>query len=151
MVVDDAKQAMRTEMRALRRRLPNQAGRSMALWDALLDVDAVRQARHIMVFESIPGEPDTETLIERLHAAGVATAVPEDVDLEPTWPDVIVVPGLAFTEDGHRLGQGGGWYDRFLPQRRSDCHTVGVCFVEQVVEHVPTDVHDVVLDAVLSA
>ncbi len=103
-----------------------------------------------MVFDSIPGEPETEMLIESLEAAGKRTAVPEDADLEPAWPDVIVVPGLAFTPDGRRLGQGGGWYDRFLPGRRGDCVTIGVCFAPQLVADLPTGRHDVIVDVVVT-
>jgi 5-formyltetrahydrofolate cyclo-ligase len=78
------------------------------------------------------------------------TALPEDANLDPSWPDLIVVPGLAFTAGGHRLGQGGGWYDRFLSERRADCTTIGVCFACQIVDHLPMDEHDVVLDAVVT-
>jgi 5-formyltetrahydrofolate cyclo-ligase len=148
--VDVAKQALRREMRQLRNGLSNRSERSVAIWSALLDRDDVRTAHRVMVFASIPGEPETALLIEQLHAAGKLTALPEDADLDPSWPDMVVVPGLAFTVDGHRLGQGGGWYDRFLPRRRADCTTIGVCFAPQLVDNLPTDEHDVTLDAIVT-
>ncbi len=64
--------------------------------------------------------------------------------------DLVVVPGLAFSADGHRLGQGGGWYDRFLARTRADCTKVGVCFAGQVVPQVPIEPHDVPLDLVVT-
>jgi 5-formyltetrahydrofolate cyclo-ligase len=148
--VDAAKQALRREMRRLRNGLTDRSERSMAMWSALLDREDVRTANRIMVFASISGEPETAPLIDQLHAGGKLTALPEDVDLDPLWPDIVVVPGLAFTGDGRRLGQGGGWYDRFLPRRRADCTTIGVCFAPQLVDHLPTDEHDVTLDAVIT-
>ena len=63
---------------------------------------------------------------------------------------MVVVPGVAFTATGHRLGQGGGHFDRFLPRLRSGCLRVGVCYREQLVDDVPSEPHDVVLDAVVS-
>ena len=63
--------------------------------------------------------------------------------MDPRALDVVVVPGLAFTPDGRRLGQGGGHYDRFLPRLRPDCVTIGACFAEQVVADLPTEPHDV--------
>jgi 5-formyltetrahydrofolate cyclo-ligase len=148
--VDAAKQALRREMRQLRKGLTDRSERSAAMWTALLDRDDVRTAEHVMVFASIPGEPETASLIDQLQTAGKLTALPEDCDLDPSWPDVIVVPGLAFTVDGRRLGQGGGWYDRFLAGRRADCRTIGVCFAPQLVDNLPTDEHDVTLDAVVT-
>lgn len=137
-------------MRTLRRELSGRPERSARIWKRLIATDAVKAAGRVMVFESIVGEPDTSSLIEALHASGKLTALPEDDGLDPTWPDVIVVPGLAFTADGRRCGQGGGWYDRFLPNRRPDCTTIGVCFAPQLVDDVPTDAHDVVLDMVIT-
>ena len=148
--MDDAKQVLRREMRSMRQALPDRPARSTRIWDRLLARDDVRAAQRIMVFTSVPGEPETGPLIERLHGAGIETAVPEDDGLDPTWPDVIIVPGLAFVADGRRLGQGGGWYDRFLPGRRSDCTTIGVGFAPQLVDHLPTDAHDVTLDAIIT-
>lgn len=150
MTTEDAKRALRNRMRLERRALPDQPARSERLWATLLKVAEVVAAERVMVFTSIAGEPDTGPLISALHAAGKQTALPEDDELDPAWPDVIVVPGLAFTSDGRRLGQGGGWYDRFLPARRSDCVMIGVCFSPQLLDDVPVDEHDVVLDLVLT-
>ena len=148
--VDAAKRELRREMRQLRNGLADRPERSAAMWVALLDRDDVHTSRRVMVFASIPGEPETASLIDLLQAAGKSTALPEDADLDPSWPDLVVVPGLAFTVGGHRLGQGGGWYDRFLPGRREDCQTIGVCFRPQLVDDLPTDAHDVMLDTVIS-
>jgi 5-formyltetrahydrofolate cyclo-ligase len=63
---------------------------------------------------------------------------------------VVIVPGLAFTVRGDRLGQGGGWYDRFLIGTRSECTTIGVGFDLQLVERLPVEPHDVPLDAVVT-
>ena len=71
-------------------------------------------------------------------------------DVDPATLDVVVVPGLAFTPDGGRLGQGGGHFDRFLLRLRPDCVTVGVCFREQLLEQLPTAAHDVHVDHVVT-
>ena len=54
--------------------------------------------------------------------------------------DFAVIPCLTFDRSGNRLGQGGGYYDRFLPFLRRP--TFLVCREKLVVEHVPRDVHD---------
>ena len=59
----------------------------------------------------------------------------------------MLVPGLAFTGDGVRLGHGGGYYDRLLERCR--CTTVGVCFAEQIVDVLPVQSHDVKVGRVL--
>lgn len=51
--------------------------------------------------------------------------------------DVFLTPGLAFDETGGRLGQGGGFYDRVLAERRTDTAAVGVTVEERVINRVP--------------
>ncbi|QHV98505.1 5-formyltetrahydrofolate cyclo-ligase [Spirosoma endbachense] len=46
--------------------------------------------------------------------------------------DIVLVPLLAFDPSGHRVGYGGGFYDRFLANCRPDCLTVGLSLVEPV-------------------
>ena len=53
-------------------------------------------------------------------------------------------------EQVHRLGQGGGWYDRFLRTLRPDCVTIGVAFAPQIVDVLPVEPHDVQLDMVVT-
>jgi 5-formyltetrahydrofolate cyclo-ligase len=69
----------------------------------------------------------------------------------PTLPqlDLIVVPGLAFTAKGNRLGRGAGFYDRFLSGIPATTVKVGVCFEFQRVSEVPQESHDVKMDAVV--
>ena len=62
--------------------------------------------------------------------------------------DLIIVPGLAFTQEGHRLGYGAGYYDTFLPQHPT-AHTVAVCYPFQVLDAVPVEAHDVAVRQVV--
>ena len=144
-----AKRQMRAEMRALRRALPDRPARSARIWANLQQLPQVAEAGVVMAFNSVPGEPETSALIEWCRGAGKSVVFPEDdPSPNPQLIDVVIVPGTAFTADGCRLGQGGGWYDRFLPQLRVDCLTVGVCFDAQRVTAIPVEPHDVCVDLV---
>lgn len=63
-----------------------------------------------------------------------------------TW----IVPGLAFSPDGGRLGYGGGWYDRFLADKAPSAVTIGVARPFQRVAELPIEPHDIRLDEVIS-
>ena len=69
----------------------------------------------------------------------------------PKTLDLIVVPGLAFTSDGHRLGRGAGFYDRFLSTVPGYTVKVGVCFAFQLLPEIPHIDHDVKVDALVYA
>jgi 5-formyltetrahydrofolate cyclo-ligase len=61
--------------------------------------------------------------------------------------DWVLVPGVAFDIAGHRLGYGGGYYDRLLPQLRSDAARVAGGYEIQLVDRVPTAPHDMPVQA----
>ncbi len=65
----------------------------------------------------------------------------------PAMVDVALVPGVAFTPDGHRLGQGAGFYDMLLPMLGGVSWGVG--FSCQIVDEVPREGHDRPVDRVV--
>lgn len=147
--------------------------RSVELWHRLAQLDVYAEARVVMAFAALPGEPDTDALFRRLADVGKQLVLPRiDGDLlvpvraggtwssgtwgirEPVGPavdvtdiDLVIVPGLAFTVDGHRLGRGKGFYDRFLAA--VDAPTIGVCFSEQIVDELPVEGFDICVDRVV--
>lgn len=60
--------------------------------------------------------------------------------------DVWLVPGVAFSRDGKRLGRGKGYYDSTLAKRRADSVTIGIAFELQILADVATEPHDVTMD-----
>lgn len=64
--------------------------------------------------------------------------------------DLVIVPGQAFDLAGHRLGRGKGYYDRFLMHPALHAYKLGLCLPCQLVEEVPTEDYDVVMDEVIS-
>lgn len=73
----------------------------------------------------------------------------EDDVLHPNDVAAWLVPGLAFTADGRRLGYGGGWYDRLMAEANKSALKLGIAYAFQVVESLPSEPHDIRLDAVV--
>lgn len=64
--------------------------------------------------------------------------------------DAVVVPGVAFTQRGERLGYGGGFYDRLLGGWPTRPPCIAPAFAIQVVDALPVDEHDVAVDLVVT-
>ena len=136
---------------------------SLAIAARLLELEEVARAKVVMAFWSFGSEPDTAPLIRALHDRSVTVVLPKIVDgnLEPrTYApgdpvtetsfgarepasgelveldriDVVATPGVAFDRRGHRIGYGGGFYDRFLLEVRPDALRTGICFSLQLVD-----------------
>ncbi len=63
--------------------------------------------------------------------------------------DLMVVPGIAFDRSGHRLGHGGGYYDRFLEKAPPTVFTVGLAFSFQIVDELPRHDTDIPIGKVI--
>ncbi len=97
---------------------------------------------------------DTDMTLRRyigqsnMEAGTLKTKHPCGIDIEDyTHIDAVLVPGQAFDRAGHRLGRGKGYYDRFLQQLQA-VYTRAVCFPYQIVDKVPFEPHDIVIDHV---
>lgn len=137
-----------------------------------------RNVSIVLAYFSLNDEVRTEGLVERLHQAGRTVLLPvvtgDDMVLkkydgheslkpgpfgilEPAGEvfgtdryseiDLAIIPGRAFTMDGKRLGRGKGYYDRLLPFIR--CPKIGICFPFQIVDDIPCEPHDILMDEVI--
>lgn len=75
--------------------------------------------------------------------------IPDDLPLQDV--DLVIVPGLAFDLDGHRLGRGAGYYDRFLKTLPRDTPSIGLGFDFQLRDDLPLSEHDVPLSRIIVA
>jgi 5-formyltetrahydrofolate cyclo-ligase len=79
--------------------------------------------------------------------------IPEPIADEPVAHDetaLVLMPGLAFDPQGHRIGYGGGFYDRFLSAEPGH-PTLALCYGFQMMEHLETEEFDIPVDVVLWA
>ncbi len=73
----------------------------------------------------------------------------EEKRIDPKTIDLLIVPGVAFDEQGYRLGYGKGFYDRFLP--KTDAKRIGLAFREQILSKpLPRDDFDQPVDQVIT-
>ena len=79
--------------------------------------------------------------------------IPEPIADGPVADDktaLVLMPGLAFDRQGHRIGYGGGFYDKFLAAE-PDHPTLALCYDFQMLSHLETESHDIPVDYVLWA
>ncbi len=80
---------------------------------------------------------------------GILEPAIEKTELKPHEIDLILVPGLVFDENGHRLGSGQGYFDRALPKMKK-AFRIGLAFEEFVVAELPIEAHDVPVNALVT-
>ena len=152
--------------------------RSAVLAHRLFETEPYRQARSLYAYLSFNQEVRTNPIIERAWADGKRVAVPKVIgnDMVFIWLErfdqlaegyygipepvadgpiaddataLVLMPGLAFDPQGHRVGYGGGFYDRFL-EKEPDHPLVALCFDFQMLDHLEVEAHDVPVDVVIT-
>lgn len=147
----------------------------------MLGLPEYQQAECIAVYAPLHHETDTIMLVEAAFSAGKRVLYPavcgnsmvlrqitalehlstgtfgilepcaNGVDHQADEADLIVVPGVAFDRDGHRVGYGKGFYDRFLDHPQLKACLIGLCHDFQVVETLlPAEAHDIRLDLIVT-
>ena len=173
----EQKTALRQKIRAALANLRSRAARSEKLCAAIVDSAAWRRASVVAIFAPMETEPDIELLWPHAHGKTlcyptirmggldfIAVSHADSVKIgqwgfrEPVFDpahvippdefDLVLVPGAAFTADGHRLGRGGGFYDKLLATPGFRAFKIGICFDCQLVAAVPLEAHDQRVDRV---
>lgn len=150
---------------------------SNRLYQLLFETAAWQEAGTIAVTLSMPIELDTAPIIEVAWSANKKTVVPKIVNhqmifvpfddgsslqtgqlsiREPVTEvavsankiDLVIVPGLAFTRSGARLGFGAGYYDRFLVNYTGK--TIALALSPQIKQNIPIEAHDQLIQEVLT-
>ncbi len=151
---------------------------SQSIVRKLLGLSAIKEARTIMLYCSLPDEVYTMDLIHRLKKMGKDIVLPvvtsdtemelrryeSDNDLhtgyynipEPCGEkyteteniDVAIIPGMGFDKNGNRMGRGKGYYDRFLSGMKH-IYKIGICFPFQIFDTIPTNRNDIPMDIVI--
>jgi 5-formyltetrahydrofolate cyclo-ligase len=146
---------------------------------AVLALPEVSGAGCVAAYASLGRELDTRPLLDQLQARGVrvllpllradlgldwgeyagwdllvdgplGTRQPADADAALDAADVIIVPAVAVDRRGHRLGRGGGSYDRALSQRSPGTTVVAILADSGLVDDVPVEPHDAPVDVVVT-
>lgn len=154
----------------------DKCARSAAICAAVKKHLAVSNARVVAIFSPLGYEPDVWPLVEGL--AGVVSVVLPRVEggvmnfyvydknsmaigsfginepqnglaVSPCEIDAVVVPGLAFTKCGARMGRGKGYYDKYMADGDFSALKIGVCYREQLVPDIPVEEHDIMMDVVI--
>ena len=175
--MDNAKQQLRKKMLQLRDQLPSKeiSEKSETISKKLFELSGIKDAKTIAFYISKGSEVDTIKMIEQARTKRKKILVPVTNDeielveftsfadlaqgqfgvLEPKTkikskcvPDVIIIPGLAFDLDLHRLGYGKGYYDRVLKKLSS--FRVGLCYDFQLIDTIPKHEYDERVNCVVS-
>lgn len=101
---------------------------------------------HAMEFRHVR-EPETDMAPAAMGIPAPKTSCPL---VAPQELDLLIVPGLAFTARGERLGYGGGYYDRYIPLC-THAQVLSLSFSEQLLPDIPTQAHDCLIPMLLHA
>jgi 5-formyltetrahydrofolate cyclo-ligase len=119
---------------------------------------ALAEGKRVLVPKALPRTrellPSQLTDWERDLAPG-AYGIPEPreealIPVDPAAVELLVVPGVAFDEQGNRLGYGGGYYDRFFKRIAPETPLVALAFELQIVDSVPVQPWDRPVDLIVT-
>jgi 5-formyltetrahydrofolate cyclo-ligase len=129
---------------------------SEEICERVLEMSEWAEAKQVVLFLPLPSEPIITPLkldceARKITSLSIPQSARNESDLHlPDTIDLILVPGVAFSKDRHRLGRGGGFFDRLLAGRAANAFKLGICFSFQLLDTIPTEPHDIVMNAIVS-
>jgi len=77
--------------------------------------------------------------------------IPEPISKKIKYPDILLVPLVAFDDHLNRIGYGGGFYDRYIKKikKKKKVVTIGFAYSYQKVKKIPTNIYDIKLDFII--
>lgn len=170
------KHTIRTEIKNIRKNLSAEehSQKSREIWKKIIVLEEFSRAEVVYLYADINREAATKEIIEYALGAGKEVALPKVEgdrmsfygiqslqDLKqgaynipepvhstiPSTPDIVFVPGVAFSYRMERLGYGGGYYDRFLTEK---VLKIGLAFDFQMYDCLPVEAHDIKMDIIIT-
>lgn len=169
------KEIIRKSMIEIRKNLLNKKEKSKNIINKIISLDNYQKALVIALYKSLPSEVEMDDLINYSLKCGKIVLLPKIINKQLEFIeyhdgdelkmgsfhvqepvnnniclgkiDMVITPGLAFDKEGHRLGYGKGYYDKFF--EKNDTYKLGVCYSEQLIQDVPVNYHDIKMDMVI--
>ena len=110
------------------------------------------KSKTVAVPKVIHHEIEPSVIIDFSNLVPARFGIPEPIDIMKIAHkhiDMVLVPGIAFDREGHRIGYGFGFYDKFLA-KVPKAVKIGLAFDFQIVDHVPKETHDIPVDLIVT-
>ncbi len=178
--IENKKKKLREEYITIRNNIKNKKEKSNEIFSKTIKTEEYKESKIIAIYKSIKTEVDTTELIkysinigkivvlpkvekhglkfykinsveEKLEKSkfGIEEPLEEKENLvDNNFIDLVIVPGICFDLEKNRLGFGKGCYDKFLKQK--DFKTIGICFDEQILEHIPITENDIKVKQIIT-
>jgi 5-formyltetrahydrofolate cyclo-ligase len=160
--------------------LDDYKGSSLCIQQALLASAEYSRAKNLVLYASIHNEVDTSLVMHHALTTGKKVFLPVVADkhlifrevtepstmrkgafgilephgdtgiMHPEQADLVVIPGVAFDVQGHRVGYGKGYYDKALYSLEGQGKLIAVCYDFQLVDKIAGEPHDVKVDMIIT-
>ena len=157
MTKKEARQQIKDKIKQLDKQYIKEADQS--IFDQIKELKEYKEAETIFCYASMENEVDTWPLIALALDQGKTVGVPLCIGkgiMEPSKQckvlpkeqiDMAVIPCVGADKEGHRLGHGAGFYDRFL--RGTQFPKIMICYRKLLLDKVPIEEHDILMDRVI--
>ena len=146
-----SKEFLRNQALKKRLNIIDKKSREQIITDKILNNDQVITSKNIYVPKVIDKnikfcKLNKDDILQK-GKFGILEPISND-ELENFENSVVIVPGLMFDKLGNRLGYGGGYYDRFLENKK--IYKIGICFKEFLEDYLESKSHDIKMDLLIT-